>query len=128
LEDSTITIIFAAGFLVFITIVALFSIVPLGTNKVVLHDVECNRIDLESLESSDYRLDVDVVPTEFVQAFRAYKITISYDNRFVGEGELSWTQSEVRLTDRPKRLSFVVPNDLIGDTCEVSKIRFQAEG
>ncbi len=128
MEDSTITIIFAVGFLVFITMVALYSIVPLGTDKVLLHDVQCNRIDLESLEPSDYRLDVDIVPTEFARAFQVYKITISYDNRLVGEGELSWTQNEVRLTDRPKRISLVVPTDHIGDTCEVGKVRFQAKG
>lgn len=128
MQDSTITIIFAAGFLVFITLVAVYSIVPLGTNKVLLHDVQCNRIDLDSLEPSDYRLDVDVVPTEFAHAFRAYKITILYDNRVVGDGELSWTQNEVKFVDRPKRLSFIVPNDQIGDTCEVGKVRFQAKG
>ena len=128
LQDSSITIIFAVGFLVFITIVAMFSIIPLGTNKVLLHDVKCNRIVLESLEPSDYRLDVDVVPTEFAQAFRSYKISITYDNRFVGEGELSWTQAEVRLVDRPKRLSFVLPNEQVGDICEVGKVGFQAEG
>ncbi len=128
LQDSSITIIFAVGFLVFITIVAMFSIIPLGTNKVLLHDVKCNRIILESLEPSDYRLDVDIVPTEFAQAFRTYKISITYDNRVVGEGELSWTQAEVRLVDRPKRLSFVLPNEQVGDICEVGKVRFQAEG
>lgn len=105
----------------------MFSIIPLGTEKVVLHDVQCNRIIPESLEPSDYRLDVDIAPTEFAQAFRTYKITISYDNRFVGEGELSWTSAEVRLVDRPKRLSFVLPSEQIGDTCEVGKVRFQAE-
>ncbi len=128
LQDSSITIIFAVGFLVFITIVAMFSIIPLGTEKVLLHDVQCNRISLESLEPSDYQLDVDVVPTEFAQAFRTYKISISYDNRLVGEGELSWTQPEVRLVDRPKRLSFVLLSEQVGDVCEVGKVRFHAEG
>jgi len=128
LKDSTITMIFALGFLVLITTVALYSILPLGTDKVRPHDVQCNRIDLESLEPFDYRLDVDIIPTEFVQALRAYKIKVFYDNRLIGEGELSWTENEVKLGDKPKRISLVVPTDLIGDTCEVDKIRFQANG
>lgn len=114
--------------MVFITMVALYTIVPVGTNKVLLHDVECERAFPDEPSSSDYNLGVGIVPTEFARALQEYKIEVYYDDRLVGVGVVSWTQNEVTLVDRPKKVSLVVPGEEIGDTCELGKVRFQAEG